>query len=639
MNNLKSEFEKWLKTNNKSENMIKGSIIAISETSKWSLSQKIISDDLFCITNDSSYNEISQKLLKNRTFRSKRAKLYKNFKSMKSLYSQFLKTYTDSKENSINEIANSFNESTSNTQILPLVENSSQLKEFTNESTESFKSIQSTEITKAEDSTKCDARKRTIVESIKLVLKGGYVLSAKEIYDEIIKNRLYNFKAKNPYSMVTNALITHCDDINMPSCSSLTKHFAFTYENKKTERKYYLIEYKSVINQTEKIVLNSECDIRCEEKPMSQNKFDWNVGTKTSFSNWLLENGESATTSNSHASNLNTLSSIYNDEFKKARLKATTVDAVEFLNSTLLKSQNHTENEHELRLSFNLFLKYLSNENALQTKATPTIKHNSSSETQTRKVNWNVKESYTSTKPIEMTFKKQPSTEPNSWRVLLQDVCNALLAEYPHVDINQYMNTQGVKRKLFSKTKDAAIDADCYKELKNNYYMFTRYAADSAIKLIKMLFNYYKNDLKIESADLSELNVTLIVLADKSVEKNKINKQNNQIVKTKQSKSRSRSTINSITNKVLENIKKSYPNGFMFDKASIMGLSQESGVEISGRIQRVLKKQMFYNSGSYFLLEQIAGETTRNEILQVSNDFIDKFECFDISMLYSLFEK
>jgi hypothetical protein len=43
--------------------------------------------------------------------------------------------------------------------------------------------------------------------------------------------------------------------------------------------------------------------------------------------------------------------------------------------------------------------------------------------------------------------------------------------------------------------------------------------------------------------------------------------------------------------------------------------------------------------GSYFLLEQITGETTRNEILQVSNDFIDKFECFDISMLYSLFEK
>lgn len=65
----------------------------------------------------------------------------------------------------------------------------------------------------------------TIVEAIKKVLLSvNKSLTYKEIYEEIITQNLYSFKAKSPESIVNTALRRHCYGLDFPS-SSPVKHF------------------------------------------------------------------------------------------------------------------------------------------------------------------------------------------------------------------------------------------------------------------------------------------------------------------------------------------------------------------------------------------------------------------------------
>jgi restriction system protein len=78
---------------------------------------------------------------------------------------------------------------------------------------------------------------RTIIEAIKEVLRAaGKPMSAADIYDAIIKAKLYNFKADQPVHIVRSQLRRHCKGLDFASASN-TKHFTITLDNK-----YYLIE-------------------------------------------------------------------------------------------------------------------------------------------------------------------------------------------------------------------------------------------------------------------------------------------------------------------------------------------------------------------------------------------------------------
>ena len=60
----------------------------------------------------------------------------------------------------------------------------------------------------------------TIVEAIKTVLhNANKPLTHKEIYNEIIKNNFYIFKAKNPLSVVNGEIRRYCYGLNFPSAS------------------------------------------------------------------------------------------------------------------------------------------------------------------------------------------------------------------------------------------------------------------------------------------------------------------------------------------------------------------------------------------------------------------------------------
>ncbi|MEE8056265.1 MAG: HTH domain-containing protein [Pseudomonadales bacterium] len=65
----------------------------------------------------------------------------------------------------------------------------------------------------------------TIVDAIKQVMReAGKPLTAKEAYTLICAKDLYQFKAKNPQSIVAGQIRKHCKGIDLPKAPA-TKHF------------------------------------------------------------------------------------------------------------------------------------------------------------------------------------------------------------------------------------------------------------------------------------------------------------------------------------------------------------------------------------------------------------------------------
>ena len=70
-------------------------------------------------------------------------------------------------------------------------------------------------------------RDRTISEAIELVLKNSKVpMTDREIYEQVLKDGLYEFNAKDPLSVLRLEVRKHCLGIDFPSASPI-KTFGF----------------------------------------------------------------------------------------------------------------------------------------------------------------------------------------------------------------------------------------------------------------------------------------------------------------------------------------------------------------------------------------------------------------------------
>jgi restriction system protein len=79
--------------------------------------------------------------------------------------------------------------------------------------------------------------KRSTIHQVAVeVLKSkGFSLTVKEIFDEIILNDLYQFKAENPLDVLNKVIRKHCDGIDFPSANK-KKYFQLT-----NDRKYWIV--------------------------------------------------------------------------------------------------------------------------------------------------------------------------------------------------------------------------------------------------------------------------------------------------------------------------------------------------------------------------------------------------------------
>ena len=72
----------------------------------------------------------------------------------------------------------------------------------------------------------------TIISAIKEVMSvHGAPMTAREVYDAIVKAKLYEFHAENPLHIVRGQIRRHCQGFDLPS-SSTTKHFGVTVDGK-----------------------------------------------------------------------------------------------------------------------------------------------------------------------------------------------------------------------------------------------------------------------------------------------------------------------------------------------------------------------------------------------------------------------
>lgn len=81
----------------------------------------------------------------------------------------------------------------------------------------------------------------TVVEAItKVLVEKSEIMTAHEIYEEIVKMNLYNFLAMQPINIVNSALRRHCQGINFPSASPI-KYFQLAGK-KRGKSSYILID-------------------------------------------------------------------------------------------------------------------------------------------------------------------------------------------------------------------------------------------------------------------------------------------------------------------------------------------------------------------------------------------------------------
>lgn len=95
----------------------------------------------------------------------------------------------------------------------------------------------------------------------------------------------------------------------------------------------------------------------------------------------------------------------------------------------------------------------------------------------------------------------------------------------------------------------------------------------------------------------------------------------------------------SIPDAVIKVLNNNYALGFRFDTTYINLLSNASGVDVDVLMQLALKRAMFRRDDDiYFLLDIVADNATRKDIIDFADSYLEEYGCFEILMFYRLFE-
>jgi len=90
---------------------------------------------------------------------------------------------------------------------------------------------------------------------------------------------------------------------------------------------------------------------------------------------------------------------------------------------------------------------------------------------------------------------------------------------------------------------------------------------------------------------------------------------------------------------VMDVLNNNYASGFRFETTYLNLLSSASGVEVDGRMQSAMKRSMFRrDDGIYFLLDMVADASTRKDIVDFADSFLEEYGCFEIPEFYKLYE-
>lgn len=105
----------------------------------------------------------------------------------------------------------------------------------------------------------------TIIEAIKKVLESEpNGLSSSDIYEKIIENNLYHFKAKNPLGVVNGEIRRHCVGLDFPTAYPV-KHFVIVGQDGK-KLKFAINTTNHIYSNNNEVLAKDNTDFLPEEK-------------------------------------------------------------------------------------------------------------------------------------------------------------------------------------------------------------------------------------------------------------------------------------------------------------------------------------------------------------------------------------
>lgn len=86
-------------------------------------------------------------------------------------------------------------------------------------------------------------------------------------------------------------------------------------------------------------------------------------------------------------------------------------------------------------------------------------------------------------------------------------------------------------------------------------------------------------------------------------------------------------------------LNQNYASGFRFETTALRLLSTTAGVEIDDRMQAALKQKMFRrDDGVCFLFDTVADTSTRKDIVESADAYLQEYGCFEIPVFYKQYE-
>lgn len=308
---VRNAFLCWLTNGHAKKYSPESSIACMEKVSEYAVRKKIFTISLWSITNHRLFGDIYNKILANKLFRITDKKTHAAFTKVGRLYLQFLKEKAYAK--------------------IP-VQNDDPDIEIQEDNKSSMAS---------------DKKAFTIVEAaIEVLRKSGSPLSSKRIYEEIVREGLYSFKAQKPISVVNYAIRSHCEGIEMPALGNTYKVFAISMDESGNSV-YSLLE-----------------DHHDKKKKAIKDVVFWSGTISESFSRWLAANNYATSTSRNYISVMDRIVKVYSDKVSRATAEgASPFDAVEKLQMELSEDRSFIKANdtahNQLTAALNAFKKYL----------------------------------------------------------------------------------------------------------------------------------------------------------------------------------------------------------------------------------------------------------------------------------------
>ena len=227
------------------------------------------------------------------------------------------------------------------------------------------------------------------------------------------------------------------------------------------------------------------------------------------------------------------------------------------------------------------------------------------------------------TKPVSMSFFNVNYNDFSNWSQLYIKVLGVLYSKFHDVILSLYgKNINGNGRIEIYDDSNVMVAP---KEFAPNLFVETNISATDIIKKIHYLIDLCGIDYD-----------SLIIYYQKKESKNPDLKNEENYKEMSDSNMKTlidENALNSVSS-IIDILKTDYENGFKFDATSIRLLKNKSGCYIDNNIIDHLKKILFKRKDEvYFLIDAIADDNTRNELISCSDNWLDSFGFFEVQVL------